>query len=286
MEINSNQQKSILITGESGFIGRYLSDSYKNQKNINLIKVTRENGFDLNSDTWVKKLPNIKIDTVIHLAQSNYYNEIPKKAKNLINININSTIDLLEWSKNNSVKKFIYASSGNVYSQSRKKLIENSLLGPSSLYGISKLAGEEIVKKYNNSFDTLIMRIFGVYGPGQKKMLIPEIIKKIKLKNEIFLAQSKGLYFTPIYIDDLINIIRELINRNFNQKNLVVNICGSEVVSLNDLVKKLEKLINKKAKIKITNDEIKYFIGSNELLLKLLNIKDLISLDKGLKLVI
>tara|TARA_A100001015_G_scaffold69337_1_gene76770 strand:+ start:4430 stop:5011 length:582 start_codon:yes stop_codon:yes gene_type:complete len=193
---------------------------------------------------------------------------------------------LLEWSKNNSVKKFIYASSGNVYSQSRKKLIENSLLGPSSLYGISKLAGEEIVKKYNNSFDTLIMRIFGVYGPGQKKMLIPEIIKKIKLKNEIFLAQSKGLYFTPIYIDDLINIIRELVNRNFNQKNLVVNICGSEVVSLNDLVKKLEKLINKKAKIKITNDEIKYFIGSNELLLKLLNIKDLISLDKGLKLVI
>tara|TARA_A100001011_G_scaffold353107_1_gene394377 strand:+ start:3902 stop:4483 length:582 start_codon:yes stop_codon:yes gene_type:complete len=193
---------------------------------------------------------------------------------------------LLEWSKNNSVKKFIYASSGNVYSQSRKKLIENSLLGPSSLYGISKLAGEEIVKKYNNSFDTLIMRIFGVYGPGQKKMLIPEIIKNIKLKNEIFLAQSKGLYFTPIYIDDLINIIRELINRNFNQKNLVVNICGSEVVSLNDLVKKLEKLINKKAKIKITNDEIKYFIGSNELLLKLLNIKDLISLDKGLKLVI
>ncbi len=193
---------------------------------------------------------------------------------------------MLEWSKNNSVKKFIYASSGNVYSQSRKKLIENSLLGPSSLYGISKLAGEEIVKKYNNSFDTLIMRIFGVYGPGQKKMLIPEIIKKIKLKNEIFLAQSKGLYFTPIYIDDLINIIRELINRNFNQKNLVVNICGSEVVSLNDLVKKLEKLINKKAKIKITNDEIKYFIGSNELLLKLLNIKDLISLDKGLKLVI
>ncbi len=193
---------------------------------------------------------------------------------------------MLEWSKNNSVKKFIYASSGNVYSQSRKKLIENSLLGPSSLYGISKLAGEEIVKKYNNSFDTLIMRIFGVYGPGQKKMLIPEIIKKIKLKNEIFLAQSKGLYFTPIYIDDLINIIRELVNRNFNQKNLVVNICGSEVVSLNDLVKKLEKLINKKAKIKITNDEIKYFIGSNELLLKLLNIKDLISLDKGLKLVI
>ncbi len=193
---------------------------------------------------------------------------------------------MLEWSKNNSVKKFIYASSGNVYSQSRKKLIENSLLGPSSLYGISKLAGEEIVKKYNNSFDTLIMRIFGVYGPGQKKMLIPEIIKNIKLKNEIFLAQSKGLYFTPIYIDDLINIIRELINRNFNQKNLVVNICGSEVVSLNDLVKKLEKLINKKAKIKITNDEIKYFIGSNELLLKLLNIKDLISLDKGLKLVI
>ncbi len=193
---------------------------------------------------------------------------------------------MLEWSKNNSVKKFIYASSGNVYSQSRKKLIENSLLGPSSLYGISKLAGEEIVKKYNNSFDTLIMRIFGVYGPGQKKMLIPEIIKNIKLKNEIFLAQSKGLYFTPIYIDDLINIIRELINRNFNQKNLVVNICGSEVVSLNDLVKKLEKLINKKAKIKITNDEIKYFIGSNELLLKLLNIKDLISLDKGLKLII
>ena len=193
---------------------------------------------------------------------------------------------MLEWSKNNSVKKFIYASSGNVYSQSRKKLIENSLLGPSSLYGISKLAGEEIVKKYNNSFDTLIMRIFGVYGPGQKKMLIPEIIKNIKLKNEIFLAQSKGLYFTPIYIDDLINIIRELVNRNFNQKNLVVNICGSEVVSLNDLVKKLEKLINKKAKIKITNDEIKYFIGSNELLLKLLNIKDLISLDKGLKLVI
>jgi len=164
--------------------------------------------------------------------------------------------------------------------------MENSLLAPSSLYGISKLAGEEIVKQYNNSFDTIIMRIFGVYGPGQKKMLIPDIIKKIKLKNEIFLAQSNGLFFTPIYIDDLINIIRELINRDFNQKNLVVNICGSEVVSLNDLVKKVEKLINKKANLKITNHEIKYFIGSNELLFNLLNIKDLISLDKGLKLVV
>ncbi len=220
------------------------------------------------------------------MAQSNYYNEIPKKAKDLINININSTIDLLEWSKKKSVKKFIYASSGNVYFQSKKKLVESSLLAPSSLYGISKLAAEDIVKNYDDSFDTIIMRIFGVYGPGQKKMLIPGIIKKIKLENEIILAQGKGLYFTPIFIYDLVNIIRQLISRNFNQKNLIVNICGSEQVTLNDLVKKLEKLINKKAKIKVTNDEIKYFIGSNKLLLNLLNIKNLTSLDKGLKLVI
>ena len=71
-----------LITGASGFVGSNLCE-YFNEKGINLIKVNRENGFDLSQRGWTNGIKDKNIDTIIHLAQSNNHRDFENKSEDI-----------------------------------------------------------------------------------------------------------------------------------------------------------------------------------------------------------
>jgi nucleoside-diphosphate-sugar epimerase len=127
-----------------------------------------------------------------------------------------------------------------------------------------------------------------VYGPNQKNMLIPNIIENIKSYREIQLASSVGIMLTPIYVDDLVEIICKLVHFNKTDVLSVQNICGDESVSLSKIVNIIEEFLKIDSIIKITNAKPLSFIGSNKTLLsnigqyKFTNIED--GLLKTLKL--
>ena len=119
--------KKILITGSSGFIGRYLVqclvEIFKEKKlkvyGIDRIgpNIINNNYQFLKKDLYKlnrKNIPNLKFDYIIHLAgipSPVYYKQYPLRT---IYLNSELTRELLEISKKNK-SKFIYFSSSEIY---------------------------------------------------------------------------------------------------------------------------------------------------------------------------
>lgn len=232
----------ILITGASGFIGSHLIAKLLVEQTYTLYALVREVPFkymadprlnyvqaDLSNSDFPDYLPK-DIDVVIHLAQSNHYRLFPERAEDIFAINVNSTRLLLEWSWKNQVRQFLYASTGNVYARQTKKLTEKDNCQPIDFYGKSKYIGELLVDSYKEYMDIKILRLFGVYGPGQSGMVISNIIDKIKAKDTIVLASRIGLQFTPLYIDDCVDMFDAILKGTSAETTF--NIAGDEIVDL------------------------------------------------------
>ena len=110
----------ILVTGANGLLGRYILSSFllhdyevyalvqsiprNTNPDIKYIEV------DLNSDWSYDDLPS-NIDVIIHLPQSSKFREFPNYGMDVFNVNIKSTIKLLDYSTKIKLRHFIYASS-------------------------------------------------------------------------------------------------------------------------------------------------------------------------------
>jgi UDP-glucose 4-epimerase len=261
---------SIIITGATGFIGSALLSHFIKNTQLDIYVPRRgEAGFKngvnyLSCDLSIKGFTSCfptKIDTIVHLAQSKNYRDFPKQANDIYNINVGSTQELLEWSRCNSVKKFILASSGNVYKRSLVPLSEESPCFPVDYYGRTKLIAELLAESYKDFFNVRIIRIFGVYGPGQTGMLVSRIIERVKNYEQVTLGQNVGLEFTPLFIDDCVNMIHKvLINEG---KHSIYNLCGSEKVSLASLAEEVGLALSIKPKFKINQTSPIRLIGDN-----------------------
>jgi len=282
----------ILITGSSGFIGSALIKELKKNPLLHLTGVSGSNGSgkldgidiiyaDLSKTDFTDKLPET-VDVVIHLAQSKHYREFPAQANNIFQVNVLSTQILLDWSTRAGVKRFIYASSGNVYKPQNKLLLENDLCEPLTYYGRSKYAAESIILPYQSFFEVLIFRIFGVYGPGQVNMTIPNIIRKVQNEEEITLAANTGLSFTPLYIDDCVQILKTVIGHDKPFKQPIYNLAGTERTELNELVQIIAEHINKKPHVKITGDEPMYLMADGSKLLNEIKITPKTTIKSGI----
>ncbi|MDC0853734.1 NAD-dependent epimerase/dehydratase family protein, partial [Candidatus Pelagibacter sp.] len=191
--ILKNKQKKWLITGVAGFIGSNLLEKllFLNQKVV---------GIDNFSTGYLKNLNNVKnivglkkwrnfkfikgdisnlkdcqkaiknVEIVLHQAARG---SIPKSTKNPIatnNDNITGFLNILNISKDNGIKSFVYASSSSVYGDSKKlPKIENKVGNILSNYALTKKVNEEYArlffKLYN--FKSIGLRYFNVFGKRQ-----------------------------------------------------------------------------------------------------------------------
>lgn len=274
---------NILVTGASGFIGSNLC-SHLDTKKVDLVKINRENDFDLSKRGWTKKIKTKNIHTIIHLAQSNNHRDFENKSQEIFDLNVTATQELLEWSKINGVKRFIYTSSFNVYENNSDPRREDSNLKSDSFYGLTKIMSEQLISHYSSFFQTLILRLNTVYGPKQSEALIPQIINRLKKNETIYLAKGEGIFISPIYVEDLSKIFLKLIESKETFENEIINISGEEIVSLKNIVKMLCKNLCLIPKIEETQNELKYFISnSNKLKIFLNSSFSFTTFENGLK---
>ena len=128
---------------------------------------------------------------------------------------------------------------------------EKSACLPTSPYGVTKLAAEELIRAYHRThgLDHTILRYFSVFGPGQRPdMAYHKLINAIANGDE-FVLYGDGLQSrTNTFVDDCVGITATIAESPAT--NEVFNISGDESVTLNDAIAVIEQEVGKPALLK------------------------------------
>src|SRR5207237_5057971 len=109
-------------------------------------------------------------DTIYHLAANHFIHDCIKDPVGTVSVNVLGTQSLLTIAEDLSVSRFVFASTADVYAISNEKHTENSPIGSSNIYGVSKVCGESLVHLAQNKLAATrfqIVRLFNVYGPEE-----------------------------------------------------------------------------------------------------------------------
>jgi UDP-glucose 4-epimerase len=283
----------LLVTGATGFIGRRLVGLLqKRHEMFSLVKGIR-NKDDFPGVQWIvqdltlpleySRLPQ-HVDAIFHLAQSRLYKQFPEGAKDIFDINVKSTFELLEYARKTGVECFVFASSGGMYGYSYEKFVETDPVNPLNFYLSSKHTAEVLIANYRQFFKTVVFRFFFVYGPGQKGMLIPTLITKVEKGESIIIEGIPGVKINPIYVDDAIRVFEPALGLPTSD---LFNVAGDENVTITGLVNLIEKVSGKKAIVNHTDSGPQGdLIGDNTRMKKVLGVYPRTSLLEGLDLLL
>jgi len=269
----------ILITGANGFIGNQLVRVLEEGHEIFGLVRKISNQINSHKMHWIEqdlarpldrtRLPE-HVDVIIHLAQSKLYRQFPEGARDIFDINLQSTFQLLEYGRERRISHFIFSSSGGLYGYSYEKFVETDPVSPLNFYLSSKQAADLLIANYRQFFYTVVFRFFFVYGPGQKGMLIPNLLNRVLSGETITIEGDPGLRINPIYIEDAIRVFEPALDLRGSD---LFNVAGDENVTITDLVKLMEKVSGKKALIKHTdNDPHGDLIGDNTRMKEVLSV--------------
>lgn len=177
-----------MVTGGAGFIGSHIVDELL-RKGVETIVVddlssgSMENLAHHRGDPLLRfvegrvgQVGNILrdisgVDVVFHEAA---IASVPKSVEDpalVHRVNVDETLELMNFCVSKRVKRFIFASSAAVYGVLREPLASEGLLcAPVSPYGASKLAVETYLSAFHKTYglETVGLRYFNVYGPRQR----------------------------------------------------------------------------------------------------------------------
>ena len=283
MEKVSLKNKTILVTGSSGFIGSYLCKrllkEFKDSKIIGLdnmndyydvslkeyrLKELEKNKNyvfikgDISNKNLIESIFNeFKPNIVVNLAAQAGVRYSIENPDVYIESNIIGFYNILEACRNNPVEHLVYASSSSVYGGNTKVPFstDDKVDNPVSLYAATKKSDELIAHAYSKLYNipSTGLRFFTVYGPGGRPDMAYFNFTKKLINNEtirIFNYGNCKRDFT--YIDDIVEgIIRVMQKRPTSKNNKVpyniYNIGNSNPVNLLDFVEILqEELIKAK----------------------------------------
>ncbi len=275
------KDKKILITGHLGFIGFHLAkrliheghtimgvDSLNNYYSQKLKKDRGKvldgiNGNyiskieDISNKKIIKTLKQFKPDIIVNLAAQAGVRHSLDHPEDYVSNNISSFLNIIKYAKDYGVEKIVYASTSSVYGGNTDfPFSENDRVdNPLQFYAVTKRTNELMANAYNDLYKISFigLRFFTVYGPwGRPDMSIHKFTNLI-INNkpiDVFNYGKHSRDFT--YIDDVVEGISLVsLKKNkylSNSYSEIYNIGGDHPITLNNLIKEIEKNIGKKAK--------------------------------------
>lgn len=183
--LESDLSKTILVTGGAGFIGSHLCEALLARGNHvvvldNFCSGKRENLQELGDDLRliegdVRSLPDIAdqigpVDAIVHLAALISGYDSLSDPDDYEDVNVRGLLRVIEHAAAHGVKRILFASSSTVYgNQPGVALSETTPPDPLTVYALTKLAGEHLLRLYSQlgRFTHCSLRLFNVYGPRQ-----------------------------------------------------------------------------------------------------------------------
>lgn len=240
----------ILVTGANGFVGRALVPVLV-EAGHEVIGVTSKVQRSSPSIQWLVQdlsrpidpanYPST-VDVVIHLAQSKHYQEFPEYAPDIFNVNVSSTMQLLEYARQHGASSFILTSSGGIYGYRRQPIQETDSAGFVNFYQASKYMAESMIQFYAEYFSTVVLRPFFIYGEGQSGMLIPGLVERINRGEGVTLYSEDGTRLNPVHVDDMTEVIQRSLQLRGRE---IINVAGPDIVSIRQLASIIGEALGK-----------------------------------------
>lgn len=258
----SVQTSCFLVTGGAGFIGSHLVDALLEQgaREVRVLDNLRGGSWDNLADAQARygdRLVLIEedfstapesalrhalqgVDYLYHLAAEKHQQSV-NQPELVLQVNVTGTYRLLQAASQAKVQKVIFTSSLYAYgTMSPPTMEESQVPKPNTVYGISKLTGEQLLhhfyQQYNLRYTTL--RLFFTYGPrqfaglGYKSVILKHFEAILQGKPPtIFGDGTQALDY--IYIDDVVRALLLSLSPRADQATL--NISNGQPVSINTL---------------------------------------------------
>lgn len=272
--------KKILVCGAGGFIGSHLVNKLKREGHyvvgadlkLPIYETTTADEFyqvDLREQTNVRSLmKTLKFDEVYQLAADMGgagYIFTGEHDADIMHNSVLINLNILESMKNEGIRKVFYSSSACMYPEHNQLDPDNPLLSedsaypanPDSEYGWEKLFSERLYLTYakNYNIDVRIARFHNVFGPhgswnNGKEKAPAALCRKVATVEpggtiEIWGPGTQTRSF--LFIDECLEGVERLMNSDFTGP---VNLGSERMISINNLVFLIGKLVNKSVCIK------------------------------------
>jgi dihydroflavonol-4-reductase len=233
-----------VITGASGFIGRYvLQECLHKEWDVRALQHRRRvpgGGVSHKEiDVFVGDIAvpgSLKglfegVDILFHCAAALGASMVSES--DFFRINAEGTKNVLQAAKETGILKTVHFSSAGVLGSVRRGDVahEDYPLDPQNSYDRSKLEGENIARHFaEEGMDVVILRPGWVYGPEDRRTF--KLIEAIAKKRFILVTKGETLQ-TPVYIDDLVRGV--FLSAEKGQRGHIYHLAGNEVLSVKDI---------------------------------------------------
>jgi len=261
------KNKVVLITGAAGLIGKSVArklvkGGYKVKcfdlaeqihRNIDFFEeLSKEGELSIHAGSILDKnalrVVMREVEIVIHLAAMLGVKKTDSDRLGCIEVNITGTNNVLNASASNNVKKFVFASSSEVYGEPDSNPIsETQTTKGKTVYAVSKISGEELVKGYNQmypSLDYTIVRFFNTYGEGQiAQFVITKWVKNVlEGKNPIVYGDGQQSRSYG-HVDDISDGIQKIIEKSISNGKIYNLGNSNQIRTLSELAQEVIDIV-------------------------------------------
>ena len=256
----------IMVTGASGFIGRYLVDrlikdgievlatgrsekgkGYYKRVDIPFIQVdiTKEEDFD--------KLPKEGVDAVVHLAALLSIDAERWRAKDYLLTNALGTYNILEYCRKSNIKKIIYAMTHSDVNRSKDLIITEETpreFGGALPYIVSKISAMKFIEGYSRDYGIqgICLRFPGIRGYGSRdtyyNCVFHQFVQKAIKSEPIEIWGEHKTVRDLVYVKDVVAAIIETLKSK--KANDLYNIGSGVGLTIEDEAKAIIKVFSPK----------------------------------------
>jgi UDP-glucose 4-epimerase len=254
-----------LITGGAGFIGSVLANRLAREghevrviDNLTAGDPGRLDASVLFTRGDVADIPKLwsllqDVSCVYHLAARVSVPESIQYPRDYNHVNVGGTVSVMEAIRDAGVQRVVLASSGAVYGPQEQRLLHEDLIpNPDSPYAVSKLSAEIYVRTLGSlwGIETVALRIFNAYGPGQQipashAPVIPRFLKSAISGASLVIFGDGEQTRDFVYVEDVVDALAAAATAP-NVDRQVINVGAGEAISINNLVAAIEKVISRR----------------------------------------
>jgi len=297
---------NFLITGAAGFLGSALAEHLAREGHQvrGLDDLSTGDPQALSPDIHftrgdVNDRPKLwtllqEVDCVYHLAARVSVQESVLYPREYNAVNVGGTVSLMEAMRDVGVRRVILASSGAVYGdQGVQPLKETAIPDPHSPYAVSKVSAEHYVRTIGKlwGMDTVCLRIFNAYGPGQHlppshPPVVPHFLRQALRGGTLVVHGDGNQTRDYVYVDDVVSaMVAAATAPNINE--LVINVGSGSETSIRELVRKVSQVTGHEVDSLYngtTSGGVSRMCADLTLAAQKLNYRPSIKLDEGLRL--